>query len=106
MVFLTNTFSPQMLAKDAKATVEQVSLAEIVDIMYYGFTSAVSHQVTSEVLTTLLGRRVHCNRINLTLKPGDQVIAVIPAFRAEESREFTKAEVEAAGYRCFKITIS
>jgi hypothetical protein len=53
-----------------------------------------------------LNRKIEYNRISLVLKSGDQVVCVIPKFRAEQAREFTKEEMEAAGYRCFQVLVA
>lgn len=103
MKYLTNTFSPAMLAQHCGAIVEEMSLAQAILSIESGFTSAVSHEVTANVLSALLKCHVPFNRINLTLYPADRVVCVIPKFRASEAREFTRSEVEGAGYRCFLV---
>jgi len=102
--YLTNTFSPAMLGRGVEATVKEITLAEVKEgIEVLNWTSAVGHEITAGVLTSLLGYEVKFNRVNLTLKAWDVVLCIIPSFRASEAREFTREEVEAAGYRCFLI---
>jgi len=102
--YIATTFSPAMLGKGVNASVKEISLADVKERLA-DCVSAVGHEITANVLTALLGCEVKFNRTNLTLRPGDSVICIIPNFRASESREFTQAEVEAAGYRCFHIKI-
>ena len=102
MRYLTNTFSPLMMGENVSAVVRP---AEITDVPA-DCQSAVSHKVTAGVLSALLGRDIPFNRVNLTLKSGDTVFCVIPDFRASEAREFTRAEVEGAGYRVFRVDIA
>lgn len=100
-VYLTNTFSPAMHANGGSARVQEIDLVRAIIEISNGFTSAVSHEVTAGVLSALVGQAVPFNRINLTLNPGDRVVCIIPNFWASEAREFTRSEVESAGYRCF-----
>ena len=67
--------------------------------------SAVGHESTALVLTALLGTSVPFARINLKLESGNRLLCVTPNFRASEAREFTKAEVEDAGWRAFLIEV-
>jgi len=67
--------------------------------------SIVSHEITAKILSFLLGRRVDFNRVNVVLQSGDELYCVIPNFRASEAREFTKKEIEDAGFRCWYVRI-
>ena len=101
MVYLANTFSPAMVAEHCQAVVDSCPLEDVPpDTM-----SIVSHEVTAKILSTLLGRRVDCNRINVVLQSGDELYCVIPNFRASESREFTRKEIEDSGFRCWYVRI-
>lgn len=113
--YLTNTFSPAMLTEESQAIVNPLyyptGLNEVKYIFEDGFdtfrkVSAISHEVTAVVLSTLLGFQIPFNRINLLLTRGDTVYCLISNFRAEEAREFTKKEVEDAGVRIFRIAIT
>jgi len=68
-------------------------------------TSIVSHEVTAAILSALLREPVEFRRVNVTLKPGDWMYCIIPKFRASEAREFSRQEVEAAGFRVFLVEI-
>lgn len=103
--FLTVTFSPAMLMPGREANVEEISLDEAIEILGVGWQSAVGHEVTAQVLSALLGVPVPFARVNLALDHGDTIICVIPNFRAAEAREFTRAEVEGAGYRVFAVSV-
>jgi hypothetical protein len=104
--YLTTTFSPMMLSERVSGYVREITLAQARDILQDPFVSAVGHEVTAEVLSVLLDRQVEYNRVNLVLKSGDQVVCVIPKFRAEQAREFTKEEVKLAGVRCFQVLVA
>lgn len=90
-----------MLGAGMGATVQEITPHEALDELSRGYTSAVSHEVTASVLSALLGEKVAFARVNLTLTHLDRVVCIIPVFRATEAREFTREEVESAGYRCF-----
>jgi len=104
--YLSTTFSPMMLGGGVAGYVREITLAQAQVLLQDGFVSAVGHEVTAEVLSALLGRKVDFSRIPLTLKAGDSLICIVPRFRAEVAREFTRDEVEAAGYRCFQVLVA
>jgi hypothetical protein len=105
-IYLSTTFSPMMLGGGVAGYVREITLAQAQDILQDGFVSAVGHEVTAGILSALLGKKIEFSRTNLALKSGDQVVCVIPKFRAEQAREFAKEEVEAAGYRCFQVLVA
>lgn len=105
MKFLTNTFSPAMLQAGASFQGYEIPTLEEVKKHLPGIVSAVSHEVTASILSSLLNTAIPFNRVNLSLKPGDTVVCIIPTFRAQEAREFTFEEVFQAGYRTFIINI-
>jgi len=95
-----------MLQKGATAAVEEIELETARDLVKDGFTSVISHEVTAKVVSAVLHTEVVFNRVNVTLKAGDVLVAVIPSFRAEIAREFTEEEVCAAPLRCFLIKVA
>jgi len=95
-----------MLSSGTIALIKEISLTEAKqNLDTTNWISAVGHEVTADVLTILLDHKVEFNRMNLSLSAGDNVICVIPSFRASEAREFTQDEIKTAEYRCFHITI-
>jgi hypothetical protein len=106
MEFLTTTFSPAMTAPGHVGFFAEYPIEGIRQKVRDGeVISAVGHEITAKVLSALLGAKVEFSRVNLSLKDGDTLYCVIPAFRAAESREFTREEVEKAGFRSFVIEI-
>lgn len=106
MMYLTNTFSPMMVSKSLVFKGIEISLDEARTGLDTGFTSAISHEITSKILSALLDMDVVFNRVNLNLSKGDIVICIIPNFRSDIAREFSFDEIFNAGFRCFYITIS
>lgn len=107
--YLANTFSPMMLGEGTKAVVyrdtDTPSWLFKRDIQDENLISIVSHDITAKILSTLFQKEIPFNRTNVQLQPGDKLICVIPNFRATEAREFSREEVEAAGFRSFKIHV-
>ena len=52
-----------------------------------------------------LGYRYPFTRESVALRPGDQVVCILPNFRADVAREFTFEEVNAAGFSASLINI-
>ena len=69
-MFLLNAFSLNMLAGDADLTVRQVGL-HFARKLAGGATSAVGHADTAAVFSDVLGVPVACDRVSVTLNPGD-----------------------------------
>jgi hypothetical protein len=102
--FVGNTFSPMMLSKGITAEIREITLEET-KVLVNGATSVISHETTAPVVSALLGQEVSFNRANVALNKGDELICVIPNFRANEAREFTFEEVSGAGFRCFHVKV-
>lgn len=104
MKYLANTFSPLMI-QDGKFSGMPISLSQA-SALAADAKSVVGHEVTAPILSALLGVPVAFNRENLAVVPGDQIVCVIPKFRANEAREFSHEEVAAAGFQAFLVEIS
>ena len=111
-MIITTTFSPMML--NDSCNVQFMELHELEDVKNTisllqatgeEIISAVGHENTAVIISQLLGIQVPFARVNLTLKPHMRLLCITPYFRANEAREFTKEEVEGAGFRAFLITI-
>lgn len=76
MIYLANSFSLQMLDLEKHSLVEvtPLTMQEVKELLGSDFVSAVGHQDTAGVLTTLLGVDIPFNRINVTLTPGDSLV--------------------------------
>lgn len=76
MLYLSNAFSLQMLSLDTPSTVrvEPLTLDEVKNMLTNGFTSAIGHADTANVLTNMLSVDVPMNRISVSLTPQDTLI--------------------------------
>lgn len=75
-MFLLNSFSFNMLPAGVfpcSIVAKEISVSEA-GILASGAESAVGHEDTARVFSTVLGTSVAYNRTNVTLKKGDQVL--------------------------------
>ncbi len=88
---------------------EDISLEESKEILEYlgkgcAFTSAVGHQATAEILSTLLEVEVPVNRIQYEQGLEDVALVFKLLGRAPEGVILTREEVEAIGYKFQLLT--
>lgn len=119
-LYITSTISPMMIShSNFKLTIEEIPIQEIkneLKAINEGFVKsrcidtigAVSHENTAQIIQPIINTYMPnatditlFNRININLTLFDNVLAIIPDFRATESREFTLEEVQSAGFRVF-----
>lgn len=78
MIYLANAFSLQMLGLDTPTNikVEPISQETVECILLgdNGFTSAIGHQDTANVLSNMLGIPVAMNRISVSLTKDDILV--------------------------------
>lgn len=83
---------------------EPLTLDEAKSLILQGFESAVGHQSTCDILSSLLEREVKLNRVQYSQKVGDVALIFKLKGRPEESKILTIAEIEAIGYEFGKLT--
>ena len=66
--------------------------------------SAVGHQSTSDILTTLLGTEIPVNRIQFAQETGQKALVFKLNGRHEEGKILTSEEIEAIGYKFQLLT--
>jgi len=76
MTILGNAFSLNMLEPGFRGNiaVKEISLEEARELLREGFTSAIGHESTARILTSLLGLEVPFSRINVTLEKGVRLL--------------------------------
>lgn len=63
-----------------------------------GFVSAVGHDVSASFLATLLGIEVPCNRIAVTMRPGDSALVLKLNARLPEGKLLTAEEMKTVNF--------
>lgn len=117
---LLNTFSPRMIQKGCTFVGKEISFQqlkkEVTDPWYWKktdtspkrwltTTSAISHENTAGIISTLLECKIPFKRENVSLGHGDVAHVLIPNFRATEAREFSTEEILEAGMTCYKVRV-
>jgi hypothetical protein len=99
-LYICNAFSLNMLGEIPPAgrtiKVRPLTLEEVRSLLQQGqgYESAVGHEATASVISTLLGLPVEARRVAITLSPGDRVVVFQLRMRLEEGRILNKEEVE------------
>jgi hypothetical protein len=70
-----------------------LSVPEAQELIGNGFVSAMGHQGTAELLSTLLDIKVPKNRISIEMQPGDKALVFRLKQRMEEGKVFSQAEI-------------
>jgi hypothetical protein len=98
-IYLSNAFSLNMLnlnpdvSVPARLFVRPIDLQRVKSLLELGFESAVGHQSTAEILSTLLGIEVPTNRTAIKLQSGDTLIVFQLGVRLQEGQVLDKEEV-------------
>jgi len=96
-VYLVNAFSLNMLGALPPAgrtiKVRPIILEEVKSLLQEGFESAVGHQTTADVLSTLLGLPVEARRVAITIRAGDALVVFQLGVRLQEGQILSEEEV-------------
>jgi hypothetical protein len=109
--FISNAFSLSMISNSSSSEevvirVKEVTLEEVKNDLYLSnFISAVGHQSTAEVLTTLLEIPISVNRITISLKKGDVLYVFQLLARLPEGQILKTEEIKALPYKFYKVEI-
>lgn len=83
---------------------EPISLEQAKELIKNGFESAVGHQTTCDILTSLLEQDVKLNRIQYAQSTEDVALVFKLKGRPEEGKILTVAEIEEIGYEFGLLT--
>lgn len=96
MITILNT---SILTNFGSYSYEPISLEGAQQIVHEcKFQSAIGHQATADILTSLLGVNVPMNRIQYSQQPEETALIFKLKGRAEEGKILTIPEIEAMGY--------
>lgn len=76
----------------------QIGVDEARDVLRGGFTSAIGHQGTAEVLSAVLGISVPMNRVAIKMAKGDKAVVFRVLTRLEEGKVLTAEELKTIPY--------
>ena len=76
----------------------QISLDDVIRLTSDGFESAIGHDSTAKILTSLIGQEVKTNRIQYKQEIRDIAIIFKLNGRPEEGKIITVDEIETIGY--------
>ena len=77
---------------------QKISLEDAKAVVSNGFNSAIGHQSTADILTSLLGVNVSLNRIQYSQKVGELALVFKLNGRPEEGAILSREEIEKIGY--------
>lgn len=87
-----------ILTNFGKYTYNPLTLEESKILIGGGFESAVGHESTCEILSSLLGEEIKMNRIQYSQQVGETALVFKLKGRPQEGRVLTVQEIEAIGY--------
>ena len=84
---------------------KDITLEQAQDLVHNNdILSAVGHQSTADILTTLLGTTVPMNRIQFAQEVGQKALVFKLNGRPEEGKILTQQEIEEIGYKFQLLT--
>jgi len=104
-VYLSNAFSLSMITPPTTVKVVEASIEDVKNILARGFTSAVGHEATAQVITTQLSIPVSANRVSIKLQDGDILIVFQILTRLPEGKILTEAEMRQVPSKWYIVTL-
>jgi hypothetical protein len=74
------------------------------ELLADGFTSAIGHQATADLLGALLGRPIPVNRVRIEMHPGDRALVVRVLARMPQGKLLTVDEMKDTPYELGILT--
>jgi hypothetical protein len=71
-----------------------ITVDEAKTLLAQGFESAIGHEGTAELLSTLLETKIPNNRVSITMEAGDKALVFRMKTRLPEGQVYAKAEIE------------
>jgi len=105
--YILNGFSPNMLGQMDICTVVfyRATWDDVSDAVARGAISAIGHDSTAKIISTVIGQDVPVNRVNVSLDKGDTGFIITLPFRPVEGKVYTADEIRAAGVRITGFTV-
>jgi NAD-dependent DNA ligase len=91
--FILNSLITPFKDKTANFFIKKVNLEEAKLFIPKKFISAVGHQATAELISSLLEVEVKVNRVQVFFEIGDEALAFVPRQRLPEGKVLNKEEL-------------
>jgi hypothetical protein len=104
IIIMTTILNTSILTSFGSFDYIPLTLEQSKALISNGFQSAVGHQSTCDVLTSLLGVKIIMNRIQYIQEVGDVALVFKLKGRPEEGKILTADEIEAIGYEFGQLT--
>jgi hypothetical protein len=111
-IYLSNAFSLSMLSPISSNNdginllVKEVPLEEVKETLKNNsFVSAIGHQATAEILSTLLEAPVPMNRVGISLEKGNVLYVFQLLTRLQEGQVLSVNEIQNLPYKFFRVEI-
>jgi hypothetical protein len=91
--FTLSMLSPSLLDGGVVIKASPISLGEVKALIKEGFISAVGHESTAKVLSSLLGTTVPFNRAQISITGGDVIVSFQFLVRLPEGKVLGEDEV-------------
>jgi hypothetical protein len=104
-VYISNAFSLSMITPPVTITVTEASVEDVKGILARGFTSAVGHEATSQVITAQLSIPVPTNRVSIQLKQSDVLVVFQLLSRLPEGKILGVDEMRQIPAKWYVVTL-
>jgi len=94
-----------MLTPPTTLTVVEASVEDVKRLLINGFTSAVGHEATAQVITTQLSIPVSANRVSIQLKTGDTLVVFQLLSRLPEGKILGVDEMKGIPSKWYVVTL-
>jgi hypothetical protein len=106
VVKILNGISPTMFPDGCCIILRKIDVNTVKEVIKDGFTSAIGHEATAQLLSVLLGTQVPTNRTQIKLDYGEMAIVFTLKSRLPEGKILrTLEEIEQIGYEFYSIIV-
>lgn len=92
-----------IITSEGDFSYKKTTLEEVKSLLENAYISAVGHQGTAQLLSTLIGKSIPSNRIQFKQEEGQTCIVFSLKKRIEEGRILSIEEIEEVGYDFFLL---